>query len=59
MGRLTGEAIAETQEGLLRPNADAGLSLPRWLEPQRAAIERRFSNRSRRARRVRDTQAGK
>jgi glyoxalase family protein len=30
-----------------RPDADAELSLPPWLEPQRAIIERRLSKRSR------------
>jgi glyoxalase family protein len=40
-----------------RPGAE--LSLPPWLEPQRAVIERRFSKRSPRARRVRTPEAGK
>jgi len=36
-----------------RPGANAGLSLPPWLEPQRAVIERRFNRRSPRVRPVR------
>jgi len=38
-----------------RLGADVPLSLPPWLEPQRAAIERRLSKKSSRARRVRTT----
>lgn len=42
-----------------RSGADSALSLARWLEPQRAVIERRFSKRSRRTRRISDPQVGK
>jgi hypothetical protein len=42
-----------------RPEANAGLSLPPWLEPQRAAIERRFRKKSACARPVRTPEADK